>query len=571
MATNADDDDGAAAAIDESRDAGAETYEVDNSLNHLKRGAGPGLGLGLGVGTGAHLDSDNDATRGKRRLSEAGGAGGAAGGGSAADALPLSGDADADWDALLAGPPSARSRATGVSGLRDRLSISTGSMSSASIAPTGSLPRVSSVPRMSASSGSSGSGGGPGQLQRTNSRGNALALATSPGSGAIRQSALAADGHGKGYGGSKAFLKQNGSSKPCAGCCSKGSRSHKTYVKPYTTSVRPLLGLIARYMTPLVILWALLTVLFWQASHNLSLTLTTSSIDLASKTRGLLILDLTMQTRALIAAPGTPEDVLEAAAAVAATTTDLQYLHRLLAFGGLPASEELAGAADAAMHSGGKGGELLASDAASTIDSVLYGNACEALFNHDYAAFPSELVDMDALQLRSDGGSPGEWYSGTVAVIGANRSDCVSVMSGSLTTGGLHAGLRDFIRLAAAASLRRVAATVPYPAGTQTQIGFVLAGGESLAVAMMPVVTGQTVGNMTTLAANGATLDSLLQLAAAGNGTLPPWNYSSVPYSPGVELRSEALRALREVGLRYLMQGSSFVADEYAAAGELTR
>lgn len=338
-----DDDDGAAAAIDESRDAGAETYELDP-----KRGGhgSLGLGLGLGGGGGAQMDSDHEAMRagGKRRLSEtgwpAGGAGGGGGGGSAADAIPLSGDADADWDALLAGPPSARSRAAGTSGLRDRLSsISAGTTSSASIAP-GGLPRVSSLPRMTASSSSSGSGSSGssgGQLQRINSglRGNQV-LATTPGAPIRKGAAL--DGHSKGYMGGKAFQKHRSSSgwcKLCSCCCSRGGWSQPAYSKLYTTSMRPLLGLIARYMTPLVILWALLTVLFWQASHNLSLTLTTSSIDLASKTRGLLILDLTMQTRALIAAPGAPEDVLAAAAAVATTTADLQYLHRLLAFGGV--------------------------------------------------------------------------------------------------------------------------------------------------------------------------------------------------------------------------------------------
>lgn len=222
------------------------------------------------------------------------------------------------------------------------------------------------------------------------------------------------------------------------------------------------------------------------------------------------------------------------------------------------------------MHSGGRGGELLASDASLIIDSVLYGNACAALFSHDYRAFPSEIVSIEALQLRPDGSSPGEWYQGSVAVIGANYSDCVNVMSGSLTTGGLHAGLRDFIRLAAAASLRRVAAYVPISDAARAASRFTFAGSNVRAASMLPVVAGTTIGNMTTLAANGATLDSLLQIAAASNGTLPPWNYSAVPYSPGMELRSEGLRALREIGLRYLMQGSSFVADEYAAAGELT-
>lgn len=238
------------------------------------------------------------------------------------------GDADADWDALLAGPPSARSRATGFSGMRDRLSMSMSmSMSSGTIAP---LPRVSSVPRMVAT--------GPGlagvaPLQRVNSKGNSLTLVST-------QSMRLGTADSKGYpgshgGGSRAFGKPPSSSRCCmlAACCN-ASGSNKAYTKPYTTSVRPLLGLIGRYMTPLVILWALLTVLFWQASHNLSLTLTTSSIDLASKTRGLLILDLTMQTRALVAAPGMPDDVVAAAAAVAATSADLQYLHRLLAFGG---------------------------------------------------------------------------------------------------------------------------------------------------------------------------------------------------------------------------------------------
>lgn len=206
------------------------------------------------------------------------------------------------------------------------------------------------------------------------------------------------------------------------------------------------------------------------------------------------------------------------------------------------------------------------------IDSVLYGNACDSLFSNDVTAFPAEVVSIDALQLNSDGSSPGESYQGSVAVVGANRSDCRSLMAGSLTTGGVHAGLRDFIRLASAAALRRLAANVPSAGasglglGVSPQVGSGSPGSNGLSLAMLPVVNGRVVGNMTSLAANGATLDSLLQSAAA-NGALPSWNFTAMPYSPVAELRSEAMRAMREIGQKYLVQGSSFVADQYAAAG----
>lgn len=316
----------------------------------------------------------------------------------------------------------------------------------------------------------------------------------------------------------------------------------------YTKSIWPLLVLLLKYVGPLILIFAFFTCLYFVSVSVLDQTLTTSATALAAKQRGLMSIDLSMQTRAIIASGGTPADVQPGVVAASTASADLDYLHRLLTFGGVPTSPAFAAVSPAVAE-----GDVLPHSAAAIASAALYGDACSTLWIADSAAFPASangFVGLDALGLLPDGSAP-EGYAGSVASVGANVSDCRRLMSGALARGGLHAALRELQRLSADFLLRRACASVP---------------AWDVAVPALGVTAPSGDGNVTTLGASGGLTGA--SIAGGANYSVPRWNATAASYLLATELHAEGLRAVREVGGRYLPRASFVLAAQYSEAGQ---
>lgn len=320
-----------------------------------------------------------------------------------------------------------------------------------------------------------------------------------------------------------------------------GSDQHR-----YTKSVWPLLVLLLKYVGPLMLIFAFFTILYFLSTSVLDQTLTTSASSLAAKQRGLMSMDLSIQTRSIIASGGDPTDVQPGIVSATKTAADLDYLHRLLAFGSVPPSPAFSSVASALASE-----DVLPRSTAAIATAALYGDMCGALWSADTAAFPGSptgVVSIEVLGLLPDGSAP-DGYTGSAASVGANLTDCRRLMSGALARGGLHASLRELQRLASDFLFRRACAVIP--SWDSEDLGVSAPSG---------------IGNVTTLGTSGALTGAII--AAGANYSVPAFNVTAAVYSLAVELRAEGLRAVREVGGRYLPRASFLIAALYSEAGQ---
>lgn len=250
--------------------------------------------------------------------------------------------------------------------------------------------------------------------------------------------------------------------------------------------------------------------------------------------------------RKIMRTAGGPSAVLESADVLVQTSADLEYVHRLLVFGGVPASSVLAPAALA-----GTGASALLSDANNAVvSSALFGDLCNTLWARDTAAFPvSPFVDVSTLGLDANGLAPAS-YAGrcetsctnvdalivfsrlrlailcrlrtktlraslvphthtcrSVAEAGANLTECSRLMNGVLSNAGFHGGLIALRGAIASLTERRL---VAYVFNSDTGIG-----------------------NLTTL--TGVNAKAILRALAAGAAPdaslIPAYNITSGVYS----------------------------------------
>jgi len=295
---------------------------------------------------------------------------------------------------------------------------------------------------------------------------------------------------------------------------------------------------------PLLLLWAFFTALYFYATSVLTSSVTLSSIALAGYTRGLLVMDIASWLRKVVRTTGPPTAVLSFAASCLQASQDLDYVHRLLMFGGVPASLVLA----PALLAGTGNSPLLGAPANGVVSATLFADTCTSLWTSDVAAFPqSPTVLVTSLGLSPSGVAPAG-YAGTAAVPGASLDDCRQLLTGTLASSGLHGGVLALRSATASFVQRRLSAVVP-------------------------LGSASGVGNLTTLAGaqSAALMDALTATAGDTSAALPAvpaYTTTATAYSLPGELATASMDGIRGAGFTFLPRASFLIAAQYAGAGQ---
>jgi len=188
-------------------------------------------------------------------------------------------------------------------------------------------------------------------------------------------------------------------------------------------SSRTLLELMARFLSPLLLVGIFFAVIFGVTSTRLTQARILQEFDLVSNSRTQAVYESYTAVRAAITALGSPADVAPTIAIARHVLDQLEYHHRVITFIGMPAPHIIQRAADAYPATVG----AFSDSELQQMDTVTYGDACTV------------------------------WV--TVPDAGGTYATCAAFRDGALLH-GFHSALLDFLTLSRTLLSRRELADV---------------------------------------------------------------------------------------------------------------